>query len=154
MQLRNRQDFWSGVMFIALGLGFAWKAASYQMGTAARMGPGYFPFALGLVLAILGAIVLLGSLAKNATETRVEKFDWRIAFLVIGSVVLYALILKLLGIYISVFVLVVASSLASHEFNLKVAAANGLFLVVFSYLAFVKGLGLIFPLWPSFLGMN
>ena len=154
MQLRNRQDFWSGVMFIALGLGFAWKAASYQMGTAARMGPGYFPFALGLVLAILGAIVLLGSLAKNATETQVEKFDWRITFLVIGSVILYGLILKLLGIYISVFVLVVVSSLASHEFNLKVAIANGIFLVVFSYLAFIKGLGLIFPLWPSFLGMN
>ncbi|MBV7484239.1 tripartite tricarboxylate transporter TctB family protein [Bordetella sp. BOR01] len=154
MQLRNRQDFWSGVMFIALGLGFAWKAANYQMGTAARMGPGYFPFALGLVLAILGAIVLLGSLAKNATETQVEKFDWRIAFLVIGSVILYGLILKLLGIYISVFILVVVSSLASHEFNFKVAAANGVFLVVFSYLAFVKGLGLIFPLWPSFLGMN
>ncbi|GAB1577606.1 MULTISPECIES: tripartite tricarboxylate transporter TctB family protein [Bordetella] len=154
MQLRNRQDFWSGVMFIALGLGFAWKAASYQMGTAARMGPGYFPFALGLVLAVLGAIVLLGSLAKNATETHVDKFDWRITFLVIGSVVLYALILKLLGVYISVFVLVVASSLASHEFNLKVAVANGIFLVVFSYLAFIKGLGLIFPLWPSFLGMN
>jgi len=154
MQLRNRQDFWSGVMFIALGLGFAWKATTYQMGTAARMGPGYFPFALGLVLAILGAIVLLGSLSKKATETHVEKFDWRITFLVIGSVVLYALILKLLGIYISVFVLVVVSSLASHEFNLKVAAANGIFLVVFSYLAFIKGLGLIFPLWPSFLGMN
>ena len=154
MQLRNRQDFWSGVMFIALGLGFSWKAASYQMGTAARMGPGYFPFALGLVLAMLGAIVLLGSLAKGASETRVEKFDARIAFLVIGSVVLYALILKFLGVYISVFVLVVASSLASHEFNLKVAVANGIFLVVFSYLAFIKGLGLIFPLWPSFLGMN
>lgn len=43
---------------------------------------------------------------------------------------------------------------ASHEFSLKVAVANGIFLVVFSYLAFVKGLGLIFPLWPSFLGMN
>ncbi|MCD0504084.1 tripartite tricarboxylate transporter TctB family protein [Bordetella petrii] len=154
MQLRNRQDFWSGVMFIALGLGFAWKAASYQMGTAARMGPGYFPFALGLVLALLGAIVLIGSLNKRATETHVDKFDWRIAFLVIGSVVLYGLILKGLGIYISVFILVVASSLASHEFNLKVAIANGVFLVVFSYLAFVKGLGLIFPLWPSFLGLN
>lgn len=154
MQLRNRQDFWSGVMFIALGLGFAWKATGYQMGTAARMGPGYFPFALGLVLAILGAIVLLGSMTKSATETHVDKFDWRIAFLVIGSVILYGLILKLLGIYISVFVLVVVSSLASHEFNLKVAVANGIFLVIFSYLAFVKGLGLIFPLWPSFLGMN
>src|SRR3546814_2516850 len=118
-------------MFMVLGLGFDWKAASYQMGTAARIGPGYFPFALGLVLAILGAIVLLGSLAKGATETHVEKFDWRITFLVIGSVILYGLILKLLGIYISVFVLVVVSSLASHEFNLKVAAANGVFLVVF-----------------------
>jgi len=68
--------------------------------------------------------------------------------------VLYGFILKLLGIYISVFVLVVVSSLASHEFSLKVAVANAIFLVVFSYLAFVKGLGLIFPLWPSFLGMN
>lgn len=65
MQLRNRQDFWSGVMFIALGLGFAWQASSYQMGTAARMGPGYFPFWLGIVLALLGAIVLLGSLSRR-----------------------------------------------------------------------------------------
>lgn len=154
MQLRNRQDFWSGVMFIALGLGFAWQASSYSMGTAARMGPGYFPFWLGIVLALLGAIVLLGSMSKKAHVTQVEKFDWRIVFLVVGSVVLYGLVLKLLGIYISVFILVVVSSLASHEFSLKVAVANAIFLVIFSYLAFVKGLGLIFPLWPSFLGMN
>lgn len=154
MPLRNRQDFWSGVMFIALGLGFAWQANSYQMGTAARMGPGYFPFWLGIVLALLGAIVLLGSLSSKAQETRVDRFDWRIVLLVVGSVVIYGLVLKLLGIYVSVFILVVISSLASHEFSLKVAVANGLFLVMFSYLAFVKGLGLIFPLWPSFLGMN
>jgi len=94
MQLRNRQDFWSGVMFIVLGLGFSWQASSYQMGTAARMGPGYFPFWLGLVLALLGAIVLISALSKKATETAVEGFDWRIVFLVVGSVVLYALILK------------------------------------------------------------
>ncbi|AOU91505.1 TctB family tripartite tricarboxylate transporter [Achromobacter ruhlandii] len=118
------------------------------------MGPGYFPFWLGIVLALLGAIVLLGSMSKKAQETHVDKFDWRIVFLVVGSVVVYGLVLKLLGIYISVFLLVVLSSLASHEFSLKVAVANGIFLVVFSYLAFVKGLGLIFPLWPSFLGMN
>lgn len=154
MQLRNRQDFWSGVMFIALGLGFAWQASSYQMGTPARMGPGYFPFWLGIVLALLGAVVLLSSLSKKAEETHVDRFDWRILFLVVGAVVLYGLVLKLLGIYISVFILVVVSSLASHEFSLKVAIGNAIFLVIFSYLAFVKGLGLIFPLWPSFLGMN
>ena len=44
MQLRNKQDFWAGAMFVALGLGFAWGATQYQMGTSARMGPGYFPF--------------------------------------------------------------------------------------------------------------
>ena len=62
MQLRNKQDFWSGVMFTLLGLGFAWKATSYSMGTAARMGPGYFPHWLGIIMAVLGAVILLGSL--------------------------------------------------------------------------------------------
>ncbi|EWM51531.1 tripartite tricarboxylate transporter TctB family protein [Bordetella holmesii 70147] len=100
---------------------------------------------------MLGAIVLIGSLSKKATETHVDRFDWRIVFLVIGSVIVYALVLKLLGVYIAVFLLVVLSSLASHEFSLKVALANGVFLVVFTYLAFIKGLGLIFPLWPSFI---
>jgi hypothetical protein len=74
--------------------------------------------------------------------------------LVVGSVVLYGLVLRLLGLYFSVFMLVVVSSLASHEFSLKVAVANAAFLVIFSYLVFVKGLGLILPLWPSFLGLS
>ncbi len=154
MQLKNRQDFWSGVMFVALGLGFAWKATSYQMGTAARMGPGYFPFWVGLVLALLGVIVLLTSFSKNAVETKVDKFDWRIAGLVVGSVLLYGFILRPLGVYLSVAILVIVSSLASHEFSWKIAVGNAIFLVIFSYLAFIKGLGLIFPLWPSFMGMN
>ena len=154
MQLRNKQDFWSGVMFIALGAGFSFQATKYSMGTAARMGPGYFPFWLGVVLALIGALVMIGSLSKKATETSIDKFDFRIVGLVVGSVILYGFILRPLGIYLSVFILVVISSLASHEFSWKVAVANAIFLVLFSYLAFVKGLGLIFPLWPAFLGMN
>jgi len=154
MQLRNRQDFWSGAMFVAIGLGFAWKATSYQMGTAARMGPGYFPFWLGIVLSLIGAIVLLGSLTKKAQETHVDRFDWRIVGLVVGSVILYGFILRPLGVYLSVAILVIVSSLASHEFSWKIAVGNAIFLVIFSYLAFIRGLGLIFPLWPTFLGMN
>ena len=154
MQLRNRQDFWSGVMFIAIGLGFAWQATNYSMGTAARMGPGYFPFWLGLVLAVIGAIVFIGSLSSKATETTIDRFDFRIVFLVVGSVILYGFILRPLGVYLSVFILVVVSSFASHEFSWKIAVANALFLVAFSYLAFIRGLGLIFPLWPTFLGMK
>lgn len=151
MQLRNKQDFWSGVMFVALGVGFALGATKYSMGTAARMGPGYFPFWLGVCLALLGAVVALSALKEKAEETEVERFDFKILFIVIGSVVFAGTVLNSLGVYISVFLLVFLSSLASHEFSWKVALATGIFLVVFVWLAFIRGLGLIFPLWPSFL---
>jgi len=136
-------------MFIGVGGAFSVIATSYNMGTAARMGPGYFPFWLGVVLAVMGAVVLIGSLSKRATETTVSGFDFRILLLVIGSVVLYGFLLRPLGLYLSLFLLVIISSFASHEFNWKVAVANGVFLVLFSYVAFIRGLGLIFPLWPA-----
>ncbi|CAB3714898.1 hypothetical protein LMG1873_03428 [Achromobacter piechaudii] len=149
--IRNRQDFWSGAMFIVLGGAFSAQATSYSMGSAARMGPGYFPFWLGIVLALMGAVVLLSALSKRADTTTISRFDFRILLLVVGSVVFYGFALRYLGLYISVFLLVLISSVASHEFNWKVAVGNGLFLVAFSYLAFIRGLGLIFPLWPSVL---
>jgi len=152
MKLRNKQDFWSGVMFMALGIAFAIGATKYSMGTAARMGPGYFPFWLGVCLAALGAIVALGAISPRATETAVDPFHWRVAGIIVGSVVLCGIIFTFLGVYISIFLLVAVCSLAAHDYNWKVSFATGLFMVLFVYLAFIKGLGLIFPLWPSFLG--
>lgn len=151
MQLRNKQDFWSGIMFVVLGAGFALGATSYSMGTAARMGPGYFPFWLGVCLSVLGAIVALGAMSPKAENTELEKFDWKIAIVVIGSVILCGATLNYLGVYISIFLLVMLSSFASHEFSWPVALGTALFLVGFVYLAFIKGLGLVFPLWPTFL---
>lgn len=152
MRLKNRQNFWSGIMFVVIGAGFALGATSYSMGTAARMGPGYFPFWLGVILALLGAIVTISALSEKAEETELEHFDWKIAIVIVGSVALSGVLLNYLGVYITVFLLVVLSSFASHEFSWKVAILTGLFLVLFVWLAFVKGLGLIFPLWPTFLG--
>lgn len=152
MHIKQKQDFWSGVMFIVIGLGFAWGATSYSLGTAARMGPGYFPFWLGILMAVLGAFITLGAVREKAEDVEVEKFDYKIAIIVIGSTALAGLALDFLGVYITIFLYVVASSVAAHDFNWKVAVANGVFLVLFVWLAFIKGLGLIFPLWPSFLG--
>jgi len=154
MQLRNKQDFWAGVMFVILGLGFAYQATSYQMGTAARMGPGYFPFWLGMCLAALGAVVALTALSPKSEETSVDRFDFKILGIIIVTVILFGVLLRPLGLYLSLFLLVVGSSLASHDFSWKVAVANGIFLMVFCHLAFIKGLGLIFPLWPTFLSIN
>lgn len=154
MHLRNKQDFWAGVMFVILGLGFAWQATNYQMGTAARMGPGYFPFWLGICLAVLGAVVALTALSPKAEETTVDRFNFKVLGIIIVSVVMFGVLLRPLGLYLSLFLLVVGSSTASHEFSWKVAIANAIFLVVFCHLAFIKGLGLIFPLWPTFLSIN
>lgn len=151
MQLRNKQDFWAGVMFVVLGIGFALGATKYSMGTAARMGPGYFPFWLGVCLALLGGVVAFNAMKEKAEKTELEKFDFRILAIIIGSVVFAGIVLNILGVYITVFLLVFLSSLASHEFSWKVAAITGIFLVLFVWLAFIKGLGLIFPLWPSFM---
>lgn len=150
MLIKNQQDFWSGLMFVAIGAGFALISYDkYDIGTAARMGPGYFPLALGIILFILGAIVSLSALrGKHNEEHNIGKFDWDILCLVIGSIVLFGLSLDHLGLYISIVLLVIFSSLASHEFSLNIAIGNSIFLVLFAWLAFVKGLGLIFPLYP------
>src|SRR3546814_14724450 len=81
----------------------------------------------------------------KAEEVPLEKFDWGITIILLGSVSLSGVFLNYLGVYISVFLLVFLSSFASHVFSWKVAALNGLFLVAFVWLAFIKGLGLIFP---------
>ncbi|AHG64375.1 putative transmembrane protein [Advenella mimigardefordensis DPN7] len=150
MHIKNQQDFWSGLMFVAIGLGFAIFSLGYDMGTPSRMGPGYFPFWLAVCMALLGAVVTLTALRGEATEdSSVGHFDWDILFMIIGSICLYGLMLDHLGLYIATPLLVIFCSLASHEFSLMIAVGNAVFLTVFSWLAFVKGLGLIFPLWPE-----
>jgi hypothetical protein len=153
MTIKNKQDFMAGMMFVILGIGFAVVATDYSMGTAARMGPGYFPFWLGVCMAVLGAFISLGATSVRAEKIELERFDWSITVILLGSVALSGLLLDYLGVYISVFLLVVLSSFASHEFSWKVSVANAFFLVAFVWLAFIKGLGLIFPLWPTFLHM-
>lgn len=154
MRIQSQQNFWSGLMFVALGLFFAGFALDYQMGTAAKMGPGYFPFWLGVILAILGAIVGISSLSHRAEKADIPKLDVKITGVILGNVVLFGILLRPLGLYVSAFLLVVLSSMASHEFKWKVAIINGICLTVAIHLIFIVGLGLIFPLWPSFLGLN
>lgn len=85
MKIRNQKDFWAGLMFLAFGLGFAIIARNYQMGTAVRMGPAYFPTVLGGLMAVLGAIVLVRSfLSKVGTETGKVKMSFNFPDLVIG----------------------------------------------------------------------
>ena len=151
MRIRSQKDFASGLMFILVGFGFSWVARGYSMGTAAKMGPGYFPFWLGIVLALLGVLVLWGSLSSKAEEDQLARWDIKTLLWILGSVVLFGLLLKPLGMVLSVLVLVLVSSMASHEFSWKGAVLNSIILVVISLGAFVYGINLQMPVWPAFL---
>ncbi|CAG9187507.1 MULTISPECIES: tripartite tricarboxylate transporter TctB family protein [Cupriavidus] len=151
MRIRSQKDFASGLMFILVGFGFSWVARGYSMGTAAKMGPGYFPFWLGVVLALLGVLVLWGSLSAKAEEDHLARWDIKSLLWILGAVVLFGLMLKPLGMVLSVLVLVLVSSMASHEFNWKGAILNSIILVLISLGAFVYGINLQMPVWPAFL---
>lgn len=90
MQIKNGKDFLAGAMFIAIGLAFLLVAQkNYQMGTAVRMGPAYFPSVLGGLLAVLGLIVLVRSFASKISHP-LKLFPFRpkvlVAFLIVGAI--------------------------------------------------------------------
>jgi hypothetical protein len=154
LKLKSQKDFWSGLMFIVAGIAFAWGATAYNFGSAARPGPGYFPFGLGVLLAILGAIVLLKSLTVDTPDgDPVEKFAWRPIIVITLSLVVFGFVLPKLGMIISLPLLVVMASFAGDEFHPVEVAINAAVLTVGSWLIFIKGLGLTIPLWPTILSL-
>lgn len=152
LTIRNQKNFASGLLYIGVGLAFALGATSYRMGDAARMGPGWFPFALGLLLACVGAIVLAASLRPHAPPERLPTFHFKTLAWILGSVVLFGVLLVPLGLALSLVVLVFVSSMASHEFGWKGALLNAALLLALCAGAFVYGLGLQLPMWPASMG--
>jgi len=151
MKIKSPKDFWAGVMFLGFGLFFAiWAPIFYQMGTAVRMGPAYFPTVLGGMLAVLGLIVLLGSFAIQGPP--VPAFSYRPLILVSVACVLYGYLMKPLGLVGATAALVYVSAFGGHEFKWKEVTILYVILMIFSWAVFVKGLTLPFPVWPEFIG--
>jgi hypothetical protein len=153
LKIKSQRDFWSGLMFIAVGIGFAWGALDYSFGSSARPGPAYFPFGLGLLLAALGGIVLFTSLTIEVEGgDRIGHIAWKPLLIIVGSVASFGWVLPHLGMFVALPVLVMIAASASDEFRWKEAVVNAILLTGFSWLIFIKGLSLTIPLWPSFMG--
>jgi hypothetical protein len=153
VKIKSQRDFWSGLMFVAIGLGFAWGATNYSFGQSARPGPGYFPFGLGLLLAVLGGMVLFKALTIETEDGEpVGGFAWKPLFIIVGSIALFGLLLPRLGLFIALPLLVITSALAGDEFHWGEALVNAAIITVFSWAVFIYGLNLTIPLTPTFLG--
>ena len=153
MRLRNPEDFWSGLMFTVVGIGFAIGATNYSFGHSARPGPGYFPFGLGLLLALLGVSILVKAFfgARDEDDGRNDlPIAWRPLGIVVAAIVLFGLALPRLGMALTLPLLIVVISLAGDQFRWRDVVLNSLILTVGSWAVFIKGLGLTLPLWPAF----
>ena len=151
MQLRDHRDLWSGIMFAAFGILFMVLSRQYQIGTAAKMGPGYFPTMLGALCLILGLVIAAGAFMKSAAKAKLSPVGWRELLVVLVAVALFAILLPQMGIIVALLTLVIVSSTASYEFKLRDALISAVVLLIMSYLVFVKGLELQFPLLPKFM---
>lgn len=150
MHIRNKRDFWGGASFAVVGALFAFFATSYDIGSGARMGPGYFPLTLGILLALLGIFVAIGSISKNTAPAELEAVGWRELIMVLGAVAIFGVTLPWLGMVISVALLILISAMADYQFGWKETTISIIVLVIMSYIVFVKGLELQFPVWPVF----
>ena len=152
MKIKSQRDFWSGLLFLLVGLAFAWGATEYNFGSSAKPGPGYFPFGLGILLALLGGMVLFKSVTIESPDgDPIGAIAWRPLLVIVGAIAMFGLALPKLGLVVTLPLLIFVSSLAGDEFHWKDALISALVLTAGSWAIFVWGLKLTIPVWPVFL---
>lgn len=150
MKIRNERDFWAGVMFVAFGLFFALFAQNYDMGTAQRMGPAYFPTVLGGLLMLLGVIIALQGVTVETIDGKVEKFHFGPLLWVLGAVVAFGLLLRPGGLIVALIALIAVASRGSHELRIREVVFLAIGLGALVFVVFIWGLGLTIPVLPAF----
>lgn len=160
MKIKSQKDFFSGLMFMSVGVAFAWGAVGYNVGTGARMGPGYFPLMLGVLLAILGGLIMFKAMIIETEDgDKIGKWAWRPMSYIIGANVLFGVLLgglpkiglPAMGLIAGIYGLTLVASLGGERFKLKEVLILATILALGSYLAFIKLLNLQFPVWPVFI---
>jgi hypothetical protein len=170
LKIKSERDFWSGMMFLVVGVVFAIGATNYSMGPAcpandpcatslwarlaqlsAHPGAGYFPLGLSVLVALLGAIVLFKSLTiESENGDRVGAFAWRPLVIIVVAITVFGLILEPAGLVVTIPVLIFISSLAGDEFHWRGVLLNAIILTIGSWAIFIWGLKLTIPVWPMF----
>lgn len=160
MGIKSQKDFFAGLMFMVTGIAFAWGATSYKIGDGARMGPGYFPLLLGVLMAILGAVITFKSLVVATVDgDKVGSWAWKPLVFIIAGNLLFGLLLgglpsikfPVFGMIAAIYALTIVSAMAGEEFKLKEVVILATILSVLSYVTFVVVLKLQFPVWPAFI---
>jgi hypothetical protein len=152
MKIKNQQDFYSGLMFLVIGLVFAYGSTRYAMGSSVKPGPGFFPLMLSVALALLGGAVIFKSLTiETEGGGLIGAVAWRPLLVMVAGIALFGFVLPRLGLLATVPILVILVSAAGDQFGWLGVAVASLVLTAFAWLVFVRGLHLPIPVLPVFL---
>ena len=160
MKIKSQKDFFSGLMFMGVGGAFAIGATTYNIGSGARMGPGYFPLILGILLAIMGTVITFkATVVETQDGDKVGKWAWKQIFFILASNFAFGILLAglpsigvpAMGLIVAIYGLTFIASLAGDQFHAKSVFILATVLAIGSYVAFVWALKLQFPVWPSFI---
>ena len=160
MRIKSQKDFFSGLLYLIIGGGFAIGAFNYTIGDSARMGPGYFPLLVGILLAILGAIIVVKSLVVETPDgDPIGQWAWKPLIFIILANFLFGILLggvpslgiPAMGVMVGIIVLTLVAAYAGPEFKLKEVIILAIILAVGSYVVFIWGLNLQMQVWPSFI---
>jgi hypothetical protein len=160
VKIKSQKDFYSGIMYMGVGGAFAVGATTYNVGTGARMGPGYFPLMLGIVLLLLGGLITFKAMVVETEDgDKVGKWAWRPLRYVLGANLAFGVLLgglpsiKLpaMGMIAAIYALTIIASMAEDGFKLKPVLILATVLSIGSYLAFILLLQLQIPVWPTFI---
>jgi uncharacterized membrane protein YhhN len=160
VNIKSQKDFFSGLMFMGVGVAFAWGATTYNVGEGARMGPGYFPLMLGVLMALLGAAITFKALVvETVGGDPIGKWAWKpLVFIILANLIFGVLLAGLpklgipaMGMIIAIYALTFIASMAEPGWKVKNTFILATVLAIGSYLAFVVVLKLQFPVWPTFI---
>lgn len=160
MIIKSQKDFFSGLLYAVVGSGFAIGATTYKIGTSARMGPGFFPMLLGVLLAIIGLYIMFKAMVvKTPNGDKIGKWAWKPLFFIIAGNLLFGILLgglpsvgvPAMGLIVAIFGTTLVVSLAGDTFKIKEVLILATILSIASYCAFVLLLNLQFPVWPTFI---
>jgi len=147
MKFRTGKDFWSGVMFLCFAAVGLYVSRAYSLGSAGRMGPGYFPLLLGISLGILGLILVVRSMAQ--ADEPMPRLSIRPLFFLVLSVIVFGLTIQGLGLIISLLLTLAIAALANPGAKLVETAALAIGLAALSVGVFSYALKLPIPILPS-----
>jgi hypothetical protein len=160
VKIKSQKDFFSGLMFCVVGAAFAWGAATYNVGNGARMGPGYFPLMLGILMAVIGvAIMFTSTTVESEDGDPIGKWAWKQVIFILMANFIFGILLgglpsigvPAMGMIIAIYALVIISSLAGNEFDFKKVLVLATVLAAGSYIAFIWALKLQIQVWPTFI---